>query len=75
MDSEQQVENVGGSIKIGSNVYSRGEISRGTGLSLSHVSRVFSGARKPSLTTLKRLAAYLGVNIDVVVGSIRTTHQ
>lgn len=40
---------------------SLGQIARETGLSLSHVSRLHSGDRQPSITTIGKLAVVLDV--------------
>jgi len=40
------------------------DVSRSTGVSLSHVSRIMSGQRKPSLDVASKIAAYLGVSIE-----------
>lgn len=44
--------------------FSRGDISRGTGISLSMVSRIFSGQRAPGTATEAKIAAYLGMRLD-----------
>jgi hypothetical protein len=46
--------------------YSRGDIVRGTGLSMSYVSRIFSGGRTPSVPTLRLLAWYFDCNEAVL---------
>lgn len=40
------------------------DVARGTKMSLSAVSRVFSGDRNPRISTAIRIAAYLGITID-----------
>lgn len=47
----------GGSIVLG-------EISRATGMSVSHLSRIFAGESLPSLNGMVKLAAYLGLSMD-----------
>lgn len=47
---------------------SLGQIARETGLSISHVSRLHSGERQPSLTTIGKLA----VALDVPPGDLYT---
>lgn len=41
-----------------------GEISRATGISLSHLSRIANGNRWPSFDTANQIATYLGVTLD-----------
>ncbi len=41
-----------------------GDIARGTGLNVEHVSRIFNKKRTPRLKTAARIAEYLGVSID-----------
>ena len=48
----------------------RSEVARKTGLSLSHVSRILSGQRTPSLGALVRIADYLGVTTDELIGEL-----
>lgn len=43
---------------------SRGDIARGTGISLSMVSRIFSGKRAPGTGNEAKIAAYLGMRLD-----------
>lgn len=50
--------------KIKLSELNRSEISRGTGYSLSHVSRVLSGKRMPSVVALGKIASYLGLTRD-----------
>lgn len=40
------------------------EMARATGMSLSHICRIFSGERVPSLAKARRMAAYLGISLD-----------
>lgn len=40
------------------------DVARGTGLHLTHVSRIFNGKRKPSLAAAKKIADYLHVSLD-----------
>lgn len=55
--------------------FTRGEISRGTGVSLSHISRIFSGDRVPSVPTVAKIAEWAGVSdqdvLDVIRAAIR----
>lgn len=43
------------------------EISRSTGISVSHLSLIFAGRRTPSLTVAKKIADYLNVGLDELV--------
>lgn len=47
------------------------DIARGADLSLSHVSRVFSGDRGPSMDTVSRIAGYLGISMDSLYAFLR----
>lgn len=40
------------------------QISRETGYSVSHLSKIFSGKREPSIRVLKILAEYLNTTTD-----------
>lgn len=60
---------IGEEVSLGSRKYSRGEISRGTGLSLSHVSRIYSGRRSPSLSTIRKIAEFAGLEVIEVINS------
>lgn len=40
------------------------DLSRGTKISISHLSKIMSGDRFPSAHFLNRIAAYLGVSMD-----------
>lgn len=57
-------------IHIGNKSFSRGEISRQTGISLSHVSRIFSGGRAPSLKVLEKLTQFSGEGVVTVLQAI-----
>lgn len=48
---------------------SLGDVARGTGLSRSMVTRVFSGDRRPSVETASKVAGYLGVSMDNLYGA------
>jgi transcriptional regulator with XRE-family HTH domain len=41
-----------------------GDVARGTGLSPSHLSRVFNGRRTPSMRTALKIALFVGCTID-----------
>lgn len=47
--------------------YTLGEISRGSGVSRPHVTRVFSGKRNMSLEVAQRISSFLGVPLDELV--------
>ncbi len=51
-------------------VANRHAMARATGISVSHVSRVLSGDREPSLHTLTVMAKAAGVGIEQMVGLI-----
>ena len=51
------------------------DVARGTGLSVSHISRVFSGDRTPSLPVLKGIAKYLSVDLTELSGFLETKHK
>lgn len=53
-----------GMIKANGKLYSRGDLSRGTGYAKIHISRLFSGQRRPSLTSATKIAGFLGVPIE-----------
>lgn len=57
------------------NEISRRAVARGTGLSRTYVSRIFSGQRNPSIDTCARLAAYLGVTIDEFYLQLKKTRE
>ena len=64
-----------GRVVIGAKTFSRGEISRGTGISLSHVSRIYSGRRSPSLETIRKIMEFAKMPLEVVVASFPTEIQ
>jgi transcriptional regulator with XRE-family HTH domain len=39
------------------------DVARGTGISVSHVSRIFGGLRTPSLDVAETISNYLGVGL------------
>lgn len=41
-----------------------GGIARGTGLHVTHLSKIFNGHRKPSLKAASKIAAYLGITLE-----------
>lgn len=45
-------------------------ISNGTGISHSMVSRIMSGKRTPSLDFASKIAAYLGISIEELMESL-----
>lgn len=46
------------------------DVARGTGLSLSHVSRVFSGKRAPTVQAARRIARYLGIEVGELLSQL-----
>lgn len=52
------------SVIVGGVKFTLSDIARGADLSLSHVSRVFSRKRTPSLKTASRIAEYLSITVD-----------
>jgi transcriptional regulator with XRE-family HTH domain len=54
-------------IKLGNSEFTRGELARKSGVSLSHISRIFSGQREPSVTTVRRIAEAVGVSEQEVI--------
>ncbi|MBZ5629367.1 MAG: helix-turn-helix transcriptional regulator [Acidobacteriia bacterium] len=44
--------------------YNRGEIARGTGYTLSAISRIFGGKRAPTMRTATKLASFFGITLD-----------
>lgn len=55
---------------VGAGDVSLSDISRGTGLSLSHISRVFNVNRKPSMDAASAIANYLGITIDTLYAEL-----
>ncbi len=51
-------------IEIDTSRLSRGQLARTTGYDRSHISRVLSGQRRPSLECARKLAEALGYSID-----------
>lgn len=47
-----------------------GDVARGTGISVSHVSRIFNGRRMPRLDTAQKIANYLQVTVDQLMAAI-----
>lgn len=50
----------------------RSKIHRETGLTLSHVSRIFSGERRPSLEAARDIARSLGVTMEELTDFLDT---
>jgi hypothetical protein len=46
------------------------DIERGTGISVSHLSRVFNGKRNFSSDNLQAVSAYLGVSVDRLLAEL-----
>jgi DNA-binding XRE family transcriptional regulator len=57
-------------IVIGNRSWTRMQVARETGLSLTTVSKLFTGSRKPSLKTARKLANYFGVSIERLLSEI-----
>lgn len=51
--------------------YTLGEISRGSGVSRPHVTRVFNGKRAMSLKVAQRIAGFLGVPIETLLAYLQ----
>ncbi len=51
------------------------DVARGTGISVSHVSRIFSGLRTPSLDVAETIAKYLGVDLSVFTKFLGTVKK
>jgi transcriptional regulator with XRE-family HTH domain len=54
-------------IEIGGRSLSRSEVSRRTGISMAHVSKIFGGKRTPSLRTLQKIAGAFGASVNQVI--------
>lgn len=50
---------------------SLGEIARGSGITRPHVTRIFNGKRELSLRSAQKLASFLGVSIDSLLGFLQ----
>lgn len=67
-------------INIHGRKYSRSQIAKDTGLDISHISKIFNGQRKPSLSNALTLAAYFHITVEelmafVVPGTIKLAAQ
>jgi transcriptional regulator with XRE-family HTH domain len=51
--------------------FTLGEISRGSGVSRPHVTRIFNGRRRMSLATAERVSGFMGVPIETLLGFLR----
>lgn len=51
--------------------FTLGAISRGTGITRPHVTRIFNGQRKPTIKTAEKIAGFMGVSMDTLVGFLR----
>lgn len=51
-------------VKFSGDPINLSEISRGTGISVTTLSRIFKGTRKPSLDKAKRIASHLQITLD-----------
>lgn len=52
-----------------------GEISRMTGISMAHLSRIVNGKRTPSLRCANKIASYLGVSMDDLHADLEQRRQ
>jgi hypothetical protein len=50
--------------------YNLSDIARGTGMSLSHICRVFKGQRTPSIRAASAIAGYIGVSVDQLYAAL-----
>lgn len=57
-------------VTIGNRTYTRTRIAAETGISISHLSRLFSGERRPSLPMALKLANYFGVTVERLLGEV-----
>lgn len=51
------------------------DVARGTGVSVAHVSRIFSGLRTPSLDVAEKIAKYLGVGLSEFTAFLATVKK
>lgn len=50
--------------------YTRYDISEGTGISHSMISKIFAGTRKPSLSSAIRLAKFFDCSVDTLLAQV-----
>ena len=50
---------------------SYGAIARGTGLHTSAISRIFRRQRRPTIPSALKIAGFLGVSVDRLLGELR----
>ena len=60
-----------GAIKVRNTLYSLGEISRGAKVSRPHITRIFNGKRGLSLRAAEKIASFLGIPIDALLGFLK----
>lgn len=53
--------------------FTLGEVARGSGVSRPQITRVFNGRRGMSLNVAQRIAGFLGVPIETLLGFLRST--
>lgn len=58
-------------VYVGDKRYTLGEISRGSGVSRPHVTRVFNGKRQMSVKVARRIAGFMGISLDSLVGFLQ----
>lgn len=69
--SKQAAETDSNGIQLGGRALSRCQIANITGLSLSYVSRIFSGKRTPSVYTVRQIAQAVGVSEQEVIDELQ----
>lgn len=52
-----------------------GSVSRGTGMDMTFLSRVFGERRSASIQTVQKIAAYLGVTVDALLTELGREKQ
>lgn len=52
-----------------------GELARRTGLSKTHVSKVFNGQRRPSLRNARKIAIALSITLDELYEHLETLRK
>lgn len=57
-------------IRVNGRLYSRHQIAKGTGMSVSAVSKIFSGKRMPGLVKAIKIAQFMGVSVEFLMGNI-----
>jgi len=60
-----------GTMKSTAHRYGIHRLHRTTGISVSHISKIFNGRRLPSLVAAKKISSALGVSLDTLYAEIR----